>query len=305
MKQRDSELEAATKAELAAIRESLPSPDTAMASAESMDNTRQLIDSVQESLRKDIVHCKSIVANHLANIEIVQDCLISLSFAVAHIKSCMEQSDIARKDYTSDAEADPCPNPVPNRQGGPAPASRCNTLHDPPARPDPPKYDAPTDYTKTYNAIPTIITSRDHTQDAYHIPPVHHDTRDTYANKLRQRPRQNADKRPYTRQTLTSGQTADSPPQTDSDNDDFSQYVRRRTRRFFVGGFKPHVTKNRIAAYVRSKGPTITKVSIFRNQRRKTTVVPVNVEDDEYAERLLFTDFWPRGIFSLFVNQVT
>ena len=89
---------------------------------------------------------------------------------------------------------------------------------------------------------------------------------------------------------------ADSPPQTDSDNDDFSQYVRRRTRRFFVGGFEPHVTENRIAAYVRSKGPTITKVSIFRNQRRKTTVVRVNVEDDEYAERLLFTDFWPRGI---------
>jgi len=100
LKQRDSELETATKAELAAIRESLPSPDTAMASAESMDYTRRLIDSVQESLRKDIVHCKSIVANHLANIEIVQDGLISLSFAVAHIKSCMEQSDIARKDYT-------------------------------------------------------------------------------------------------------------------------------------------------------------------------------------------------------------
>jgi len=65
LKQQDSEIEAATKADLAAIRVALPSPDTAIASAETMDNTRRLIDCVHESLRKDIVHCKSTVAIHL------------------------------------------------------------------------------------------------------------------------------------------------------------------------------------------------------------------------------------------------
>jgi len=37
---------------------------------------------VQESLRKDTVHCKSIVAKHLAHIEIVQGGLISISSEV-------------------------------------------------------------------------------------------------------------------------------------------------------------------------------------------------------------------------------
>jgi len=246
-----------------------------------MDNPRRLIDCVQESQHKDIVHCKSIVANHLAHIEIVQDGLISLSISVAQIKSCMEQSDIARKDYTSDAEADPCRKNVPNRQGGTAPASRCNTLHDPQALPYPPKLWC---YARLYADVRrTIITSRDHTQEANHIPPLHHDTRDPYANTSQTT---TGRRQTSTRATNVNVKPSCRPlPQTDSD---FSQYVRRRTRRFFV--------LNRIAAYVRSKGPTITKVSIFCNQRRKTTVVRVNVEDDKYAELLLFTDFWPRDI---------
>lgn len=83
-----------------------------------------------------------------------------------------------------------------------------------------------------------------------------------------------------------------------TDNDeDFLQYVRRRTKRFYVGGFKPNITEAKLAKYVSDKGPTVTKVSIFRNKKFRSTVVRVNVEDNHMAD-LLVNDpyFWPEGI---------
>ncbi len=53
----------------------------------------------------------------------------------------------------------------------------------------------------------------------------------------------------------------------DSDDLEFGDYVRKRTRRFYVGGFKPSITENKIASYVNRRGPTVTKVTIFRNSR--------------------------------------
>ena len=84
--------------------------------------------------------------------------------------------------------------------------------------------------------------------------------------------------------------------ETDS-NEDFLQYVRRRTKRFYVGGFKPSITKAKLAKYVGDKGPTVTKVSVFRNKKYKTTVVRINIEDNEMAN-LLVNDpyFWPDGM---------
>jgi hypothetical protein len=79
--------------------------------------------------------------------------------------------------------------------------------------------------------------------------------------------------------------------------DDFYEHIRRRTERYYVGGFKPSISEDKIARYVRSKGLTVTKVSIFRNDKRKTTVVRVNVEDDGTADNLTEdSTFWPRGI---------
>ena len=42
----------------------------------------------------------------------------------------------------------------------------------------------------------------------------------------------------------------------DEDQDfDLSDFVRKRTRRFFVGGFKRSITEGKIASYVGCRGP--------------------------------------------------
>ena len=75
------------------------------------------------------------------------------------------------------------------------------------------------------------------------------------------------------------------------------KYVRRRTKRFYVGGFLPNITESVITEYVRGKGPKVTKVSIFRNKRNNNTIARVNVEADDCAD-LLVSDplFSPKGI---------
>lgn len=83
----------------------------------------------------------------------------------------------------------------------------------------------------------------------------------------------------------------------DNETDDFEQYVRKRTKRFYVGGFLPSITEEKIGRYVSAQGPKVTNVSIFRNKTYNSAVIRVNVEDDENAS-LLVDDrsFWPRGI---------
>lgn len=81
------------------------------------------------------------------------------------------------------------------------------------------------------------------------------------------------------------------------DEDDFSQFVRRRTRRFYIGGFLPTITEAMIANYVSKRGPKVTNVTIFRNKRYNRATIRLNVEDDEKANRLTNDSFfWPRGI---------
>ena len=82
----------------------------------------------------------------------------------------------------------------------------------------------------------------------------------------------------------------------DEDQDfDLSDFVRKRTRRFFVGGFKPGITEGNITSYVGCRGPKVTKVSRFR-YRDKPVIIRLNVKDDENVRFLDDPYFWPNGV---------
>ena len=81
------------------------------------------------------------------------------------------------------------------------------------------------------------------------------------------------------------------------DDGEFEQFVNKRTKSYYIGGFKPNVTEIIVSKYIERRGPKVTKVLISRNRRYGNVIVRVIVEDNEYADNI--TDdpsFWPRGI---------
>lgn len=77
--------------------------------------------------------------------------------------------------------------------------------------------------------------------------------------------------------------------------DDLGEFVRKRTKRYYIGGFMPSITESKIHGYVTYKGPKVSKVTIFRN-RLKPTVIRLNVEDDDNAHLVESEGFWPDGV---------
>lgn len=80
---------------------------------------------------------------------------------------------------------------------------------------------------------------------------------------------------------------------------EFDQYVKRRTRRFYLGGFRPNITETKIAGYITRRGLKVTKISISRNRGKykNNVVIQVNVQDSENTASM--TDdpyFWPEGV---------
>lgn len=83
---------------------------------------------------------------------------------------------------------------------------------------------------------------------------------------------------------------------SDSD-DEFSDHIRKRTKRFYVGGFLLTITEEKIAKYVSKRGPKVTKVVAFQNRRNRNATIRLNVEDDANAHLLTgHVQFWPRGV---------
>jgi len=85
----------------------------------------------------------------------------------------------------------------------------------------------------------------------------------------------------------------------ENDGDDFYQYVRKRTKRYFVSGFKPSITEAKISQYVTQRGLKVTKVAVNRKTRNYAVnvIVQVNVEDDGNADAMVNDSyFWPRGV---------
>ncbi|MCG7876974.1 MAG: hypothetical protein N0C90_11660 [Candidatus Thiodiazotropha endolucinida] len=85
--------------------------------------------------------------------------------------------------------------------------------------------------------------------------------------------------------------------QADGDDcdDDFEKYIRRKSKRFYVGGFKPSISEMKLRHYVQAKGARVSWVSIRRYEKHNKAVVRLNV-DAEDASMVLERGFWPRGI---------
>ena len=81
------------------------------------------------------------------------------------------------------------------------------------------------------------------------------------------------------------------------DDDDFQLFVKKKAKRYYLGGFKPSITRQRIENYVNRRGPTVTWVRIWNSKRRPNNVIiRLNVEDNDRAKFLENETFWPRGV---------
>ena len=78
-------------------------------------------------------------------------------------------------------------------------------------------------------------------------------------------------------------------------DDDFMTHVRRRTKRYYVGGFLPSISERKIMNYAARRGVKLTWVNIRRYERQNRAVIRVNV-DPENGYRLLDRRFWPKGV---------
>jgi len=87
------------------------------------------------------------------------------------------------------------------------------------------------------------------------------------------------------------------PNKVDSEAGLFQHIKRRkRTKRYYIGGFLPSVTENEIASYVSERGPKVSKVTIFRNRKYNTATIRLNVYDNQDTSLLEEPYFWPSGV---------
>ena len=82
------------------------------------------------------------------------------------------------------------------------------------------------------------------------------------------------------------------------EDEDLIKYIRKRPKRYYLGGFMSGITENAIEQYVGKRhGSTVTWVSIWLSRRdRDSVVIRLNVEDNEYTHLVENSRFWPRGV---------
>ena len=81
-----------------------------------------------------------------------------------------------------------------------------------------------------------------------------------------------------------------------SDDIDFTTFVRKRTKRYYIGGFKSSITRDKLIAYVESKGLTVTWLNIWTSRRSGRAIIRLNVEMTEGFHAIAEPGFWPKGI---------
>ena len=86
--------------------------------------------------------------------------------------------------------------------------------------------------------------------------------------------------------------------ENDENDDDgnFDKYVRRRVKRFYVGGFNNTITTDKLISYVEKRGVTVTWVTIFPMRRSHRVLIRLNVEDNDNSDFVLNNTFWPRHV---------
>ena len=83
----------------------------------------------------------------------------------------------------------------------------------------------------------------------------------------------------------------------DTEDDDFSAHVRKRSKRFFIGGFKDTMSIQKMNTYVNARGPRVTMIRRFQSKRSPDDVIfRVNVEDNDNVHLVEERGFWPRGV---------
>ena len=88
---------------------------------------------------------------------------------------------------------------------------------------------------------------------------------------------------------------ADNFGDNDDNDDEFETHIRRRSHRFYVGGFKASVTEKKIMNYMARRGISVTWISIRRYEHQNRAVIRLNVDARE-GSQLLDEGFWPDGI---------
>lgn len=76
-----------------------------------------------------------------------------------------------------------------------------------------------------------------------------------------------------------------------------NEYMRKRSKRYYVGGYDDTITPDYISRFVTRKGPKVTFVRIIPTRRQDNKVtIRLNVEADCNADLVLGRGFWPRGV---------
>ncbi|KAL4221221.1 hypothetical protein ACF0H5_019485 [Mactra antiquata] len=84
----------------------------------------------------------------------------------------------------------------------------------------------------------------------------------------------------------------------DTEDEEFTTYVKRKTKRFFVNGFKRTITEDKIRKYVSRRGPKVSTIRIFPKKRAEDEVIiRLNVEPDSNCDKLLSDSFWPTDVY--------
>ena len=76
----------------------------------------------------------------------------------------------------------------------------------------------------------------------------------------------------------------------------FSDFVRKRTKRYYVGGFKNSTTEEKLIQFIESKGLKVTWIHIWPSKRRGRVVIRLNIEACGGCDRIAERGFWPRGV---------
>ena len=86
-----------------------------------------------------------------------------------------------------------------------------------------------------------------------------------------------------------------------SDDENFTDCIRKPPKRFYIGGFASNVNKEKIIRYVNKCGPTVTWKRVWSNKRNpNNAVICLNVVDNYKCLVLMAKNF---GRMVLFVGR--